>query len=116
MDACALDMLLRDFIAEVLRVLERRRHEPDLKPSLDAVCMAASARIRNEIPPDDFERLQIHVLLALQINGRCDHGVRLGFFWLAGEAVEHDFDSAEVARAAARLRDALMGRAPHGRE
>lgn len=61
---------------------------------------------------EDFERLQTHVLLALRIDGRIDHGVVFGLFWLAGEAVEHDFDSAQVARQSARLRHALMGLAP----
>jgi len=113
MDACALDMLLRGFIAEVLRVLANPQR-PDLIPAIDAECRAAAYHIRESMAPDAFERLQTHVLLALQINGRIDHGVKLGFFWLAGEAVEHDFDSAAVAHSAARLRDALMGRVPHG--
>ncbi|MFX1716759.1 hypothetical protein [Paraburkholderia sp. A1RO-5L] len=111
MQAHEVDMLLRDFIAEVLKVLTNP-HRPDLIPAIEAECRASAACIRDGMSPDEFERLQAHVLLALRIDGRIDQGVRLGLFWLAGEAVEHDFDSAHVARQAARLRDALMGLAP----
>lgn len=115
MDAYELDRLLRDFIAGVLRVLERP-HRADLIPAIDAECRASAPRIRESMAPDEFEKRQEHVLLTLQVNGRIDHGVKLGFYWLAGEAVEHDFDSAAVAKAAARLRDALLGRIPHGQD
>jgi hypothetical protein len=115
MDVFQLDALLRDFIAGLLRVLDKPQR-PDLIPAIDAECRAAAARIRNSLPADEFEKRQEHVLLALQVNGRIDHGVKLGFFWLAGQAVEHDFDSAEVARHAARLRDALLGIIPHERD
>jgi hypothetical protein len=63
---------------------------------------------------DEFARLQEHVLIALQINGRIDHGVKLALFWFAGEAIEHDLDSTEVARLACRVRDALLGKVSHG--
>jgi hypothetical protein len=97
--ACGIDRLLRDFIAGVLRVMQHP-HRPDLIPAIDAECRAAAYRIRESMSADDFERLQQHVLLALQINGRIDHGVKLAFFWFAGKAIEHDFDSAKVARRA----------------
>jgi hypothetical protein len=112
MDSYVIDAVLRDFIAEVLQVLSNP-HRSDLIPAIEAECRAAAAIIRDNIPADEFERLQEHVLLVLQVNGRIDHGVKLGFFWFAGEAIEHDFDSTAVAKAAARLRDALLGRIPH---
>ena len=111
MTAADIDRLLRDFIAGVLGVLERP-HRPDLIPAIEAECRAAAYFVRESMEPETFARLQEHVLLALQVNGRIDQGVWPGFFWLAGEAVEHDFDSAAVARDAARLRDALLRRPP----
>ncbi|MFM0752598.1 hypothetical protein [Paraburkholderia strydomiana] len=111
MDAYEIDAILRNFIAGVLRVLDNP-HRPDLIPAIEAECRAAAARVRDRMPADEFEKRQEHVLLALQVNGRIDHGVKLGFFWLAGEAVEHELDSVAVARDAARLRDALLGRRP----
>ena len=111
MDASEIERLLRGFIAEVLKVLTNP-HRPDLIPAIEAECRAAAYRIREGMAADEFERLQTHVLLALQVNGRIDQGVQLGLLWLAGEAVEADFDSAQVARQAARLRDALMGMPP----
>jgi hypothetical protein len=110
MTAYEIDMLLRDFIAGVLRVLEHPQR-PDLIPAIEAECRAAYL-VRESMQADEFERIQPHVLLALQVDGRIDHGVKLGFFWLAGEAIEQEFDSAAVARDAARLRDALLGRHP----
>lgn len=112
MDAYEIDTVLRDFIAGVLRVLDNP-HRPDLIPAIEAECRASATRIRDSMPADEFEKLQTHVLLALQVNGRIDHGVKLGFFWFAGKAIDHDFDSATVAKSAARLRDALLGRIPH---
>lgn len=111
MDAYQLDALLRDFIVGVLRVLEKP-HRPDLIPAIEAECRAAAYLVRESMQADEFERIQTHVLIALQVDGRIDHGVKLGFFWLAGEAIEHEFDSTTVARDAARLRDALLGRHP----
>lgn len=112
MDPNRIDAMLRDFVGEVLRVVTDNPHRPDLIPAIDAECRGTAYLVRESVEPDEFERLQAHVLLALQVDGRIDHGVKLGFFWLAGEAIEHEFDSAAVARDAARLRDALLGRHP----
>lgn len=111
MDAYEIDAVLRNFIAGVLCVLDNP-NRPDLIPAIEAECRAAAARVRDRMPADEFEKRQEHVLLALQVNGRIDHGVKLGFFWFAGQAIEHDFDRAAIARDAARLRDALLGRCP----
>jgi hypothetical protein len=57
MDAYAIDALLRDYIAEVLRVLENP-HRPNLIPAPDAERRATACRIRESMESEEFDRLQ----------------------------------------------------------
>lgn len=108
-DPAVVDRLVRRFTAEALDVLAKP-DRPDLMARLEFECRRASAAIIGHYPDADGMALAQHVMLCLRINGDIRLGIRTAFMWYVEKILDGKMD------AAARLRDALLGRVPHERD
>lgn len=80
----------------------------DFMARLDFECRRASAAIIGHFPDADGMALAQHVMLCLRINGDIRLGIRTAFMWYTEKILDDKMDEA-----AARLRDALLGRIPN---
>lgn len=108
-DPAVVDRLVRRFTTEALDILAKP-DRPDLMARLDFECRRASSALIGHYPDADGMALAQHVMLCLGINGDIRLGIRTAFMWYVEKILDGKMD------AAARLRDALLGRIPHERD
>jgi len=109
MDEQQIRQVVARFAVEAVEILSPPR-APTFMASLKFECRRASAAIIGHRPNADGIALAQHVMLCLRINGDIRLGIRTAFMWYAEKILDGKMD------AAARLRDALLGRVPHERD
>lgn len=110
MDEQKIRKVVARFAVEAVQILTPPR-APTFMAALEFACRRASAAIIGHEPDADGMALAQHVMLCLGINGDIRLGIRTAFMWYAEKILD-----GRMIEGAARLRDALMGRSPHGRE
>lgn len=84
---------------------------PTFMAALEFECRRASAEIIGHYPDADGIALEQYVMLALRIDGDIRLGIRTAFMQFASRILDDRMDDA-----AAKLRDAILGRLPRGSE
>lgn len=110
MDEQQLEQLIARFAVEAVEILKPPR-PADFTARLDFACRRASAAIIGHYPDASGMARAQHVMLSLRIDGDIRLGIRTAFMQFASRILED-----RMEEAAADLRDALMGRVPHGRD
>ncbi|MFM0224818.1 hypothetical protein [Paraburkholderia dipogonis] len=110
MDEQKIRQVVARFAVEAVEILTPPR-APTFMAALEFECRRASAAIIGHQPDADGMALAQQVMLALRIDGDIRLGIRTAFMQFASRILDD-----RMEEAAADLRDALMGRMPHGRE
>jgi len=110
MDEQKIRQVVARFAVEAVEILTPPR-APTFMAALEFECRRASAAIIGHEPDADGMALAQHVMLALRIDGDIRLGIRTAFMQFASLILDDKMDEA-----AERLRDALLGRVPHGHD
>ncbi|WP_168794438.1 hypothetical protein [Paraburkholderia aromaticivorans] len=108
MDEPQIERPIARFARDAINILTPPRPEAFMA-RLDFECRRASSEIIGHYPDADGMALAQHVILSLRIDGDLRLGIRTAFMWFTEKILDDEMDAARV-----RLRDALLGRIPHG--
>lgn len=108
MDEQHVKQVIAEFAVRAIEAMEPPR-QGGWFALLDFECRRASAAIIGHEPDADGIALAQHVMLALRIDGDIRLGIRTAFMQFASRILDD-----RIEEATADLRDALMGRVPHG--
>ncbi|MFM0060992.1 hypothetical protein PQR64_35800 [Paraburkholderia phytofirmans] len=110
MDEQKIRQVVALFAVEAVEILTPPR-APTFMAALEFECGRASAAVIGHEPDADGMALAQHVMLVLRIDGDIRLGIRTAFMQFASRILDD-----RLEEAAADLRNALMGRVPHGRD